>query len=67
MELCKYLPEENVNLELEVEYTEDSCRSSSWKGSDGGNRASSQEESKTQARAERRVETSQGYYKDKVE
>lgn len=27
MELCKYLPEENVNLELEVKYTEDSYRS----------------------------------------
>lgn len=26
-ELCKYLPEENVNLELEVEYTKDSYRS----------------------------------------
>lgn len=25
--LCRYLPEENVNLELEVECTEDSCRS----------------------------------------
>lgn len=26
-ELCKYLPDENVHLELEVEYTEDSGRS----------------------------------------
>ena len=30
-ELCSCLPEENVNLELEVKCTEDYCRSRSWK------------------------------------